>query len=78
MASKPCLEDEQILEIVRVAKNVENHFGVPQDMEWVVDKRFTFPENIFWVQARGAKYAKKEAKQDEKYVIDLMLQLFRK
>jgi pyruvate, water dikinase len=77
MRNKSCLEDQQILDIVRVAKNVENHFGVPQDMEWVVDKRFTFPENIFWVQARGAKYAKKEAKQDEKYVIDLMLQLFR-
>lgn len=73
-----CLEDNEILEIVRIAKEVEKHFGNPQDMEWVVDKRFTFPENIFWVQARGAKYTKKEAGKDEDYVIDLMLQLFRK
>ena len=72
-----CLEDEEILEIVRIAKEVEHHFGNPQDMEWVVDKRFAFPENIFWVQARGAKYTKKEAGKDEAYVIDLMLQLFR-
>jgi pyruvate,water dikinase len=74
----PCIEDHEILEIVRVAKQVEEHFGNPQDMEWVVDKRFAFPENIFWVQARGAKYTKKEAAKDEQYVIDLMLQLFRK
>ena len=74
----PCLDDEEILEIVRIAKAAENHFGNPQDMEWVVDKRFAFPENIFWVQARGAKYTKKEKGKDEEYVIDLMLQLFRK
>ncbi len=74
----PCLEDKEILEIVRIAKDVENYFGFPQDMEWVVDKRFSFPENIFWVQARAAKYAKKEAGKDEAYAVDLMLQLFRK
>ncbi len=73
----PCIDDKEILEIVRVAKDVERHFGNPQDMEWVVDKRFTFPESIFWVQARGAKYTKKDARKDEEYVIDLMLQLFR-
>ena len=73
-----CLDDNEILEIVRIAKDVEKHFGAPQDMEWVVDQRFSFPENIFWVQARGAKYTKKEAGKDEEYVIDLMLQLFRK
>ncbi len=75
---QPCLEECEILEIVRIAKDVEAHFGAPQDMEWVVDKRFSFPESIFWVQARGAKYTKKEAHKDEEYVIDLMLQLFRK
>ncbi len=78
LRNEPCLDDSEILEIVRVAKEVETHFGAPQDMEWVVDKRFSFPESIFWVQARGAKYKKKEAHKDEEYVIDLMLQLFRK
>lgn len=72
-----CLEDKEILEIVRIAKKTEQHFGNPQDMEWVVDQRFVFPENIFWVQARGAKYTKKDAGKDQEYVVDLMLQLFR-
>ncbi|MCX5807354.1 MAG: PEP/pyruvate-binding domain-containing protein [Proteobacteria bacterium] len=74
----PCLDDNEILEIVRIGKEVEKYFGFPQDMEWVTDKRFSFPENIFWVQARAAKYTKKEAGKDEAYVADLMLQLFRK
>ena len=74
----PCLDDREILEIVRIAKEVEDHFGAPQDMEWVVDKRFSFPESIFWVQARNAKFKKVEAGKDQEYVIDLMLQLFRK
>jgi pyruvate,water dikinase len=78
LKKSPCLEDNEILEIVRIGKEVENYFGFPQDMEWVVDKRFAFPENIFWVQARAAKYTKKDAGKDEAYVIDLMLQLFRK
>jgi pyruvate, water dikinase len=78
LKNQPCLNDAEILEIVRVAKDVETHFGAPQDMEWAVDKRFPFPESIFWVQARGAKFAKKEEHKDEEYVIDLMLQLFRK
>jgi len=73
-----CIDDDEVLEVVRVAKGVEGHFNAPQDMEWVIDKRFPFPENIFWVQARAAKYAKKAAGTDENYVVDLMLQLFRK
>jgi len=78
LKNEPCIEECEILEIVKIAKDVEDHFGAPQDMEWVVDKRFSFPESIFWVQARGAKYTKKEVHKDEEYVIDLMLQLFRK
>lgn len=78
MAEAPCISDEEMLEIVRVAKTVEDYFGVPQDMEWVVDKRFKLPDSLFWVQARSAKYTKKAEGQDENYVIDMMLQLFRK
>jgi len=78
LRTEPCLNEQEILEIVRIAKEVEHHFDAPQDMEWVVDKRFSFPENLFWVQTRGAKYTKKEESKDQEYVIDLMLQLFRK
>ncbi len=35
--SKPCLTDEQILELASIARRVEAHFGQPQDMEWAID-----------------------------------------
>jgi len=73
----PCLEDDEILEIVRIALHVEDHFGVPQDMEWVVDKDLPFPDCIIWVQARPAKYTPKKAGADTEYLLDQMAQLFR-
>ena len=50
--SVPCLTDEEILELAKIAKVIEKHFGTPQDIEWAIDKDFSFPENIFFVQAR--------------------------
>lgn len=53
-----CLKPEEIKKMVEIACFVENHFGEPQDMEWVIDPTVKFPENIFWVQTRSAKWAK--------------------
>jgi len=47
-----CLEDREIKELVRIARNIETHYGCPMDIEWAVDDDFSFPENIFIVQAR--------------------------
>ncbi|MBF0316664.1 MAG: hypothetical protein HQL04_00690 [Nitrospirae bacterium] len=32
-----CLQDSQITELARYAKLLEDHFGLPQDIEWVID-----------------------------------------
>jgi pyruvate,water dikinase len=48
----PCIDDQEIKELVRVAKQIEDHYGSPQDIEWAIDKDFSFPENIFIVQSR--------------------------
>ncbi len=47
-----CLEDPEIKELVRTAKAIEAHYGRAMDIEWAIDKDFSFPENIFIVQAR--------------------------
>ncbi len=71
-----CLGSDELTEIVRIAKEVEAYFNLPQDMEWVIDQDLPFPENIYWVQARPAKFTKR--KQDEsQYLADLMSQIFR-
>jgi pyruvate, water dikinase len=48
----PCLSDEEVLELARIGKTIEQHYGTPQDIEWVIDKELPFPENIFVVQTR--------------------------
>ena len=48
----PCLEDREILELTKVAKKVEEHFGCPQDIEYSISMSLPFPESIFLVQAR--------------------------
>lgn len=74
----PCLEDAEIHELVRIALGVEKHFGVPQDMEWVVDQDLPFPENVIWVQARPAKFTAQRKDADADYIVDQMARLFRR
>ena len=52
MQSKCCLEDQELKELVKIAKEIENHYGRAMDIEWAIDKDFSFPESIFIVQAR--------------------------
>lgn len=48
----PCLKEQEIIELTKIAKKVEAHFGVPQDIEFAVSGSLPFPESIFLVQAR--------------------------
>ncbi|MDJ0985958.1 MAG: PEP/pyruvate-binding domain-containing protein [Desulfobacterales bacterium] len=47
-----CLEDDEIKALVHAAKNIEDHYGRPMDIEWAIDKDTSFPDNMFIVQAR--------------------------
>jgi pyruvate, water dikinase len=73
---KPCVDSEELNEIVRVAKQVEDHFQTPQDMEWVLDRFQSIPDSLYWVQARPAKYAQVKEKESE-YLAELMTRLFK-
>ena len=52
MQSKCCLEQQEIKELAKIAKEIEKHYGRAMDIEWAIDKDFSFPENVFIVQAR--------------------------
>jgi pyruvate,water dikinase len=52
MQSKCCLEDREIKELVLIAREIEKHYGRAMDIEWAIDKDFSFPESVFIVQAR--------------------------
>jgi pyruvate,water dikinase len=72
MQSVPCISDEEILEIARVAKAAEKTLGGPQDMEWAVDQDLPFPESLFWLQTRPAKVAAKKKVSATSHIADLI------
>lgn len=49
---KSCLNDEELNELAKQAKRIEKHFGLPQDIEWAIDRDLPFPNNVFFVQTR--------------------------
>ncbi len=36
LRDRPCLDDDQIRALARIAQQVERHYGTPQDIEWAV------------------------------------------
>jgi len=59
----PCLEDREVIELTKIAKQVEAHFGAPQDIEYSISGSKPFPENIFLVQARPESVWGKKKKE---------------
>lgn len=51
-ADLPCLEDNEVVELARLGKKVERHYGLPQDIEWAVDMDLPAPGNIILLQTR--------------------------
>ncbi|MDH4189031.1 MAG: phosphoenolpyruvate synthase [Betaproteobacteria bacterium] len=52
MQSVPCLSDEQVKEVARVGKRIEQHYGKAQDIEWAMDESGKFPDNLYLLQSR--------------------------
>lgn len=44
--------DEEIIELARLGKLIERHYGCPMDIEWAIDKDMPAGSNIFILQAR--------------------------
>lgn len=74
----PCLGDEEAIRLAELAKLLEEHYGKPQDFEWVVDGDMAFPENIFLVQTRPITIScSKSEREKAEYLADLMIHMFR-
>jgi pyruvate,water dikinase len=72
-----CIEDEEILELARYARRIEEYYGCPQDIEWAIDKDKPFPLNIFLVQSRPetvCSQQKKEPVLGKKSAYDLLME----
>jgi pyruvate,water dikinase len=77
MQGMPCISDEEIVEIARVAKSAEKTLNGPQDMEWAVDQDLAFPGSLFWLQTRPAKVAAKKKETAASHIADLIAKKLR-
>ena len=59
----PCLTDQEVIELAKGGKLIEQHYGEPQDIEWVIDKDLSLPESVFFVQTRPETTWKEKAKE---------------
>jgi pyruvate, water dikinase len=58
----PSLSDEEIAELVTIARKVEAHYGCPQDIEWAVSRAASPGQNVFLLQSRPETvWAEKDA-----------------
>ncbi|WP_419687411.1 PEP/pyruvate-binding domain-containing protein [Burkholderia theae] len=47
-----CLDTDEIVALARIAKRIEQHFGVPQDIEWASDRHRSRPDDLVILQSR--------------------------
>jgi pyruvate,water dikinase len=48
----PCLADDEVLAVARLARRAEKHYGCPQDVEWAIDPRLPGSDNVVLLQSR--------------------------
>ncbi len=47
-----CLSDEEVITLAELGKRIEQHYGMPQDIEWAIDRDLRFPDNVVVLQSR--------------------------
>ncbi len=55
-SEKMSFSDEEAIELAKLGLKIEEHYKRPMDIEWAIDSDFSFPENVFIVQARPETY----------------------
>ena len=74
--SIPCLSNDEIVAVAKLAILLEESLGEPQDIEWAIDPDFTPPNNVFLLQTRPAKVAAKKPESVTDRMIDLIAKRF--
>ncbi len=74
MSSRLCLSDEEVAEIAKVGVRLEEHFGLPQDVEWAIDGDLSLPDAVVLLQTRPEVLAKKKEPVDQ--LLDMMMSRF--
>ncbi len=71
--SVPCISEEELREVVRFAKFLEQRLGCPQDVEWAIDPDLPAGGNIFLFQTRPVKLRDQKAQSPTDRLLDIMV-----
>lgn len=72
LQAAPCLADNELVRLAELAEALERYYGVPQDIEWALDRDLPFPQNLFVLQTRPVKFAV-QVKSSSEQILDLMV-----
>ena len=78
MRRMPCLDDQEVTEIAKLAVSLEEKLGCPQDVEWAIDQDLPFPRNLFHLQTRPAKVQAKKPVSTTDRIIELLAKRYKK
>jgi len=67
-----CLSEQELKEIARLSKLLEECLGQPQDIEWAIDPDLPFPNNIYFFQTRPVKFATEKTRSPIDRLLDIM------
>jgi pyruvate,water dikinase len=74
--SMPCISNDEIVAIAKLALLLEERLGEPQDIEWAIDPASTPPNNVFLLQTRPARVAAKKPESVTDRMIDMIAKRF--
>ncbi|RLF19763.1 MAG: phosphoenolpyruvate synthase, partial [Thermoprotei archaeon] len=67
LQEKPCLTDDEVLELAKLGVKIYEHYKRHMDIEWAIDKDMPFPQSVFIVQARPETvWSVRKEKKEEK------------
>jgi len=78
MRCMPCMDDQEVVEVAKLAVTLEEKLGGPQDVEWAIDQDLPSPQNIFHLQTRPAKVQVKKPVSTTDRIIDLLAKRYQK
>jgi pyruvate, water dikinase len=68
----PCLSDDEVLAIVRLAKQLEKQKKCPQDIEWAIDADLPAGQNLLALQSRPETVWSQKAAAKKQYQTGMM------
>lgn len=75
----PCLTDAEVVELARLGRLMEDHYGAARDIEWAVDADLPFPDGVFLLQVRPVtttglrEWHRQPGRSTTDHLVDLML-----